>query len=289
MRDLIKRLKYYLRYILISDEKYIKYKFKKRFGYELNISNPKTINEKIQWLKLFDRTPLHTKCADKYLVREYIKEIIGEKYLIPLIFSTFEAKDINVENLPNYPTVIKANHTRGAFLIKDKNNIDLKNIQKKLNSELNTNFYYRTREWQYKNILPRIIVEKMLLDENGNLPIDYKIWCMNGKVIMFQVDTGSQGNHIITFFDKNWKVLSFKKAYPINENVNIPNNLEEMLQIAEKLSKDFLFVRVDLYNINNKVYFGELTFHPESGFGKFYPENSDFELCKKLNLGIINE
>ena len=289
MRDLIKRLKYYLRYILISDEKYIKYKFKKRFGYELNISNPKTINEKIQWLKLFDRTPLHTKCADKYLVREYIKETIGEKYLIPLLFNTFKVKDINVENLPNYPTVIKANHTRGAFLIKDKNNIDLKNIQKKLNSELNTNFYYRTREWQYKNILPRIIVEKMLLDENGNLPIDYKIWCMNGKVIMFQVDTGSQGNHIITFFDKNWKVLPFKKAYPINENVNIPNNLEEMLQIAEKLSKDFLFVRVDLYNINNKVYFGELTFHPESGFGKFYPENSDFELGKKLNLGIINE
>lgn len=289
MRNLIKKLKYYLRYILIPDEKYIKYKFKKRFGYELNINNPRTINEKIQWLKLFDRTPLHTQCADKYLVREYIKKIIGEEYLIPLVFNTFEVKDINIENLPNYPVVIKVNHARGAFLVRDKNNIDLKNIQKKLNSELNTNFYYRTREWQYKNIKPRIVVEKMLLDEKENLPIDYKIWCMNGKVIMFQVDTGSEGNHIITFFDKNWKTFSFKKNYPTDQNVKIPNNLEEMSTVAEKLSKDFLFVRVDLYNINNKVYFGELTFHPESGFGKFYPENTDLELGEKLNLGIINE
>lgn len=289
MRNLIKKLKYYLRYILIPDEKYIKYKFKKRFGYELNINNPRTINEKIQWLKLFDRTSLHTQCADKYLVREYIKKIIGEEYLIPLVFNTFEVKDINIENLPNYPVVIKVNHARGAFLVRDKNNIDLKNIQKKLNSELNTNFYYRTREWQYKNIKPRIVVEKMLLDEKENLPIDYKIWCMNGKVIMFQVDTGSEGNHIITFFDKNWKTFSFKKNYPTDQNVKIPNNLEEMTTVAEKLSKDFLFVRVDLYNINNKVYFGELTFHPESGFGKFYPENTDLELGEKLSLGIINE
>ncbi|MFY4743813.1 ATP-grasp fold amidoligase family protein [Aliarcobacter butzleri] len=289
MKNLIKKLKYYLRYLLIPDEKYIKYKFKKRFGYELNINNPRTINEKIQWLKLFDRSPLHTQCADKYLVREYIKNIIGEKYLIPLVFNTFEVKDINIENLPNYPVVIKVNHARGVFLVRDKINIDLKNIQKKLKNELNTNFYYRTREWQYKNIKPRIVVEKMLLDEKENLPIDYKIWCMNGKVIMFQVDTGSQGNHIITFFDKNWKAFSFKKNYPTDQNVKIPNNLEEMTIIAEKLSKDFLFVRVDLYNINNKVYFGELTFHPESGFGKFYPENADLELGEKLNLGIINE
>lgn len=284
MRNLIKKLKYYIRYKLFGDEIYIKYKFKKRFGYKLDFNNPKTINEKIQWLKLYDRTPLHTKCADKFLVREYIKEMIGENYLIPLIFDTFATKNISIENLPDYPIVIKANHTRGAFLIKNKNTVDLESIKNKLDEELASNFYYRTREWQYKDIKPRIIVEKMLLDEKGNLPIDYKIWCMNGKVVMFQVDTGTPGNHIITFFDKNWKAFSFKKNYPINKNVDIPNNLKEMIFIAEKLSEKFLFVRVDLYNINNKVYFGELTFHPESGFGKFYPNEADLDLGNILIL-----
>jgi len=284
MKDKLKKLKYYLRYKFISDEKYIKYKFKKRFGYTLDFHNPQTINEKIQWLKLYDRSKTHTLCADKFKVREYIKEKIGEQYLIPLIFETKNPSDINKEKLPDYPCVAKVNHSRGAFLIKDKNTVDFKSIQKILTKELNTNFYFRTREWQYKNIVPRIVVEKMLLDPNGNPPIDYKIWCMNGKVIMFQVDTGSKGNHIITFLDPSWKTLPFKKNYPVDENVICPSNLKEMITIAEKLSEDFLFVRVDLYNINNSIYFGELTFHPESGFGSFTPFEADYKLGQMLNL-----
>ncbi|MCT7621499.1 ATP-grasp fold amidoligase family protein [Aliarcobacter butzleri] len=285
IKNLLKKLKYYIRYKLIPDEKYIKYKFKKRFGYDLPVKNPISINEKIQWLKLNDRTPLHTKCADKYLVREYIAEKIGKEYLVPLVFETTNIKFICKENLPDYPVVIKVNHSRGVFLIKDKNNINFKKIQKKLKQELSNNFYYRTREWQYKNIKPRIIIEKMLIDnDNGTLPFDYKFWCMNGIVQMVQVDSGEYGKHVITFFDKFWNLLPFKKNYPVEKNLKKPELFEKMVNISEKLSKEFSFVRVDLYTINNKIYFGELTFHPESGFGKFYPEKADIELGNKLRL-----
>lgn len=279
----LKSLKYFFRYLFISDEKYIKYKFKKRFGYELDLENPKTINEKIQWLKINDRTNLHTICADKYKARDYVKAKIGEEYLIPLIFETTNAKDINENNLPNYPVIAKVNHSRGGFIIKNKNNADYENIQKKLSYELKNNFYYRTREWQYKNIKPRIVVEKLLLDENYDIPIDYKIWCMNNKIITIQVDTGVN-EHIITFFDANWRKCNFSKNYPTANKIPKPNNFEKMKDIALKLSKDFKFVRVDLYTIKNKIYFGELTFHPESGFGAFKPAEADLELGMKLKL-----
>lgn len=282
----MRKLKYYLRYRLVSDEKYIKYKFRKYFGYELDLDNPQTINEKIQWLKLYDRTPLHTKCADKYLVREYIKEKVGEEYLVPLVFDTFNPKDITKENLPDYPVVIKVNHARGVFLIKDKNNVDFKDIREKLSRELKENFYYRTREWQYKDIKPRIIVEKMLLDCYGNLPFDYKFWCINGTVSMIQVDSGGYGSHVLTFFDKFWNKLPFRKNYPTQDDLQKPQLLETMVHLSEYLSKEFCFVRVDLYTINNKVYFGELTFHPESGFGKFTPKEADNELGNKLKLNM---
>lgn len=289
MRDLIKRLKYYLRYILISDEKYIKYKFKKYFGYELNLKEPKTLNEKLQWLKLYDRTPLHTKCADKFLVREYIKEKVGEKCLVPLIFDTFNPTDINEQNLPDFPVVVKVNHSRGVFLINDKTKIDFDDIQKKLGKELKTNFYYRTREWQYKDIKPRIIIEKMLLDKNNNIPDDYKFICINGEIAFIQVDMNRFNGHKKTIYDKYWNKQNFGFNYPIGNDVEKPATLEQMVKTAELISKDFCFVRVDFYTLNNEIYIGELTFHPAGGFGKFDPENVDFELGKKLNLGIINE
>ncbi|RLA82598.1 MAG: glycosyl transferase [Epsilonproteobacteria bacterium] len=286
----LKKIKYYLRYIFISDETYIKYKFKKYFGYELDFKNPRTINEKLQWLKLYDRTSLHTKCADKFEVREYVEDKIGSKYLIPLIFDTFNPEDINIDKLPDFPVVAKTNHARGVCIIRDKKKEDFINIQKKLTEELKNNFYYRTREWQYKNIKPRIIVEKLLLDENNNIPYDYKIWCMNGKVQMFQVDTGKDGEHIITFYDKDFKKLDFRKNYP-TDNMKKPKTLSKMIELAEVLSVDFYFVRVDLYTINNKVYFGELTFHPEGGFGKFTPHNADLKLGNILTLpeGLKND
>lgn len=284
MKDLIKKMKYYLRYRFISDEKYIKYKFKKYFGYELDLQNPKTLNEKIQWLKLYDRTPLHTKCADKYLVREYIKEKIGEEYLIPFVFDTFNPEDINKENLPDYPVVVKVNHARGVFLIKDKNNINFKDIQKKLKQELSNNFYYRTREWQYKNIVPRIIVEKMLLDENGEIPNDYKFICINGRISFIQVDMDRFNGHRKTIYNEAWEKQQFGFNYPIGDDIEEPLMLNKMIELAKTIAKDFLFVRVDFYTILDRVYVGEITFHPAGGFGKFDPDIIDLELGQSLHL-----
>ena len=284
----LKKLKYYIRYKLIPDEKYVKYKFKKYFGYELDLKNPRTINEKLQWLKLYDRTPLHTKCADKFEVREYVENKIGSKYLIPLIFDTFNSEDINVNNLPEFPVVAKTNHARGVSIIRDKNKEDFKIIQKKLKEELSNNFYYRTREWQYKNIKPRIIVEKLLLDENNNIPFDYKFICMNGKVNFIQVDMDRFNGHRKTLYNTSWEKLEFGWNYPIGDDIEKPITLSKMLKLAKILSKDFYFVRVDFYTLNNKIYFGELTFHPAGGFGKFSPYNVDLELGKKLNLNFNN-
>lgn len=280
----LKKLKYFIRYKLIPDEKYIKYKFKKYFGYELDLKNPRTINEKLQWLKLYDRTSLHTKCADKFEVREYVEKKIGSEYLIPLVFHTFNYKDINAENLPNFPVVAKTNHARGVCIIRDKNKEDFYQIQKKLKEELKNNFYYRTREWQYKNIKPRIIVEKLLLDENDNIPYDYKFICMNGKVEFIQVDMDRFTEHRKTLYNTNWEKLDFGWNYPIGDDIEKPKMLHKMVELAEVLSKDFDFVRVDFYTIYEKIYFGELTFHPAGGFGKFTPHKIDLELGKKLHL-----
>jgi len=283
---MLKKLKYFLRYIFISDEKYIKYKFKKYLKYELNLDNPKSFNEKLQWLKLHDRTPLHTKCADKYRVRDYVKEKIGDKYLIPLIFVSNKLKDINKNNFPDFPVIVKPNHSRGAHIIKDKNNFDFENLQKILKKELSTNFYYRTREWQYKDIKPLIVVEKLLLDDEGKIPKDYKFLCMNGKVELIQVDSNRLTDHEKTLYNKKWERQNFEFNFPAGKDIIKPKNLEEMISIAEILSKDFIFVRVDLYTIKQKIYFGELTFHPAGGFGWFKPQKIDFELGEKLNLPI---
>ncbi len=281
---MLKEIKYYLRYLFVSDEQYIKYKFKKYFGYELNLNNPKTFNEKIQWLKLYDRTPLHTKCADKFLVREYIKEKIGEEYLIPLVFQTKNIDDINLKNMPDYPVIIKPNHSRGTFIVKDKYNFDYKKTKEKLQKELKNNFYYRTREWQYKDIEPRIVVEKLLVDENGNIPNDYKFLCMNGKVELIQVDSNRLNEHKKTLYSKDWEKQNFQFNFPMGEDVPKPKTLNTMIKLAEILSSDFIFVRVDFYTIEEKVYFGELTFHPAGGFGWFKPKEQDLILGNKLVL-----
>lgn len=286
---MLKKIKYYLRYLLIPDEKYVKYKFKKYFGFNLNLKNPKTFNEKLQWLKLYDRTPLHTKCADKFLVREHVKEKIGEKYLIPLVFETKRVTEICLENMPNYPVIVKPNHSRGAFVINDRYHFDYKKLQKKLEKELKSNFYYRTREWQYKNIIPRIVVEKLLLDEKGDIPNDYKFLCFNGKVELIQIDANRFNEHKKTLYSKEWEKQNFEFNFPIGDDIPKPETLDLMIKLAEILAEDFDFVRVDFYTIEEKVFFGELTFHPAGGFGWFKPKKQDLLLGEKLRLTGKNE
>ena len=284
IKSYMKKIKYYLRYLFIPDDKYVSYKFKKYFGYKLDLEHPKTLNEKIQWLKINDRSNLHTICADKFLVRAYVKDKIGEEYLIPLVFETFNAYDINKETLPSYPVVVKVNHSRGVFLIKNRQDINYEEIQNKLKDELKNNFYYRTREWQYKNIRPRILVEKMLLDDKNEIPYDYKFHCFNGNIELIQVDINRFLRHKRNLYNIKWEKQEFNWLWQSEGNLQKPKTLDKMIHLAKKLSENFIFSRIDLYTIGTQIYFGEITFHPGSGFEKFDPFSIDKVLGNKLKL-----
>jgi hypothetical protein len=256
-------------------------------GYGLNLKKPKTLNEKINWLKLHDRTPLHTIGADKYKVREYITNKIGKEYLIPLIFNTKKPQDIIPVNLPDFPVIIKTNHnSSGGIIIKDKKNVNWKRVRFDLKKLLRENYFYASREWQYKNIKSRIVVEKLLLDENGNIPYDYKMHCFNGKLVFTQVDLDRQTNHTRNLYDKDWKFIPCKWIYKNGKQIEKPATYNKMQLLAEKIAEDFIYVRVDFYVIQKKLFFGELTFHSESGSGYFEPKFFDDHFGSLLNLPI---
>lgn len=274
----------------LSDQEFIQKMYKEHLGRKVDLKTPKLFTEKIQWLKLNDRRDLYTQCADKYLVRNYVESKIGSKYLIPLLSVTESYQDINLENLPSIPFIIKTTHdSGGTFLVLDKNKIHFKSIQTEIKERLNTNFYLLNREWEYKNIKPRIIVEELLKDSSGNKQLnDYKIYCFHGKPMFIQTifDRGVETKE--DWYDTNWNLLDVYYFSPIKKHVKKPKVLEELLNVAEKLSQDFPYVRVDLYVVNGQVYFGELTFRPYGGFMRFRPESFDLELGKYLDLKRIN-
>jgi hypothetical protein len=291
MKKIIIKLKQYLSRF-IPTKIYLKIIYKKNFDRSLNLKNPQTLNEKIQWKKLYDKNPLYTRLADKYAVRDYIKEKIGEKYLIPLLYVTDKPEEIPFDKLP-LPYIIKPNHGSAYILpIKKGADINKTEIIKKCKRWLKTNIYYVVREWQYKDIPPKIIIEKLLLNKERKVPDDCRFYCFNGKVKLIQMDVGRFENHQRGLFDINWKPLPFtwctmvngKLKYKTKEDIPKPKNLKEMIKIAEKLSKDFDFVRVDLYSVDGEIYFGELTFTPASGLSPFIPEKYDLIYGKKLKL-----
>lgn len=271
---------------MLSDEEFIKMKYKQFLGKDVDLVNPKLFTEKIQWLKLYDRRDLYTQCADKYLVRNYVKEKVGSKYLIPLVLVTENYRDITYDNLPDYPVIIKTTHdSGGSVIVNDKKDFDFKKIQRKLAEKLKYNFYYLNREWEYKNIKAKITVEKLLKDESGNERLnDYKVHCFHGKPMFIQTifDRGFETKE--DWYDTNWNLLDVYYFSPIKKNVKKPEVLEELLNVAAKLSQDFPYVRVDLYISNNQIYFGELTFRPYGGFMKFVPESFDLEMGNLLIL-----
>lgn len=273
---------------LVPDEYIIKRSFKRHMGYALNLNNPRTLNEKINWLKLYDRTELHTLVADKYKVRAYVEEKIGKQYLIPLLYHSKNSNDIRPENLPDSNFIIKTNHdSSGGVIVRDPFTIDWKKTRKRFKRLLKENHYYTTIEWQYKNIEPRIVVEKLLTYEDGSIPDDYKIHCFNGKVAFIMIDFDRHSNkRTRNLYDPDWKLIPCNWGRPYGKQVEKPKNFEEMKTIAEKLSKDFIYLRVDLYLVKESLFFGELTFHHASGFQKFYQKDCDYKFGEQL---IINE
>ena len=285
------------RHRIVNEKSFTENRFKRRMGYELDLENPKTLNEKIQWLKLYHRTPLHTICADKIAVREYVGEKIGKEYLVPLIMVTEDIQDISIDNLPNESFIIKTNHDSGSYkIIKDKNDIgDWNALRNFFSKSLKSNFYYKSKEWQYKNIPPKILVEKLLMTKEGNIPEDYKIHCFKGvpKYIQLDVDRGKD-NHSRNWYNTNWertefhwstKLKSGGETLPNDKEIPIPLTLETMLNFASVLSEPFPYVRVDFYSLDNqKVYFGEITFNHDSGFRPIIPKEWDYKLGDMVTL-----
>lgn len=255
----------------------------------LNLQNPQTYNEKIQWSKLYDSTPIKTALADKYLVRNWVTEKIGDKYLIPLlgVYNSFE--EINFDELPNQ-FVIKCNHGCAYnIIVKDKSKLDLKNTKSKLDKWMNENFAFRNGcELHYRDIKHKIIIEKFIENKNsGGDLYDYKFWCFDGKVkyIQFLSERNLDGLKM-AFYDKNWEKQHFVYNHPLDhKNIEKPYNLDEMIELAEKLADGFNHVRVDFYRLDDgTIYFGEMTFTSASGICKWNDEKINIYFGELFNL-----
>ena len=254
---------------------------------KINWKDPKSFNEKLQWLKLYDRCDKYVDLVDKLAVKEIVAEIIGNEFIIPTIgvFDKFE--DINFDLLPD-KFVMKCTHdSGGVVVVKDKCKFNKIDSKKFLEKSLRRNYYNYSREWPYKNVKPRILIEKFIdFNDSQEIP-DYKFMCFNGTVKCSFVctDRYSSDGLKVTFFDRNWDVMPFERHYPKSYvKIPKPENYEMMVELAEKLSKGIPFVRVDFYNVNGQIYFGELTFYPGSGFEEFSPEEWDYILGDWINL-----
>ncbi len=275
----------------MPEEKYAEYLkdwFYRCTGNELNLDNPQTFNEKIQWMKLYDSTPLKTQLADKYLVRDWVKEKIGEEYLIPLLGVWENFADIDFDKLPD-KFVLKTNHgSAWNIIVTDKNKLNKQDAKRKFDEWLHTNFAYKAGlELHYKNIKPLIIAEKYIETDDGDLK-DYKFLCFNGEVKYIWVDKDRYSGHKRNLYDIDWNLLPQKisegRLWSNFKNCNKPKNFEKMLEFAKILSKNLAFVRVDFYENKNKLYFGELTFTSASGVHIFTPSSFNLELGQLIDL-----
>ena len=270
-------------------EDVIKKRFFNNLGYELNLDDPRTFNEKIQWLKLYNHDPLITKCADKYLAREYIKEKIGDKYLVPLLGVWDNPDDIDFDALPNQ-FVLKVNWGWGQnIIVKDKSTLNIDETKEKLRNWLFpfSNNYYGSFEWGYKNINPKIICETFISDKKLSTLTVYKVFCFSSKPHTIQVILDDRNeNERTNFYDLNWNKLEIRQIFDnFDDYCEKPAQLDNMLLLSEKISEGFSnFVRIDFYQSGDKLYFSECAFYPDNGIGKFEPEEWDYKFGELLKL-----
>lgn len=272
--------------ILIPSKWFIKAEYKKFLGKRLNLKNPRTYNEKLQWLKLYDIKSEYTNMVDKYEVRKYITDTIGAEYLIPLlgVYNTFE--EINVDHLPN-KFVLKPNHTSGnIYICKDKSKIDYIKLKKEVTMWLKRKYFWVHREWPYKNIKPRIICEEFISDKDIT-PDDYKVLCFNGKAKLVEVHIDRFGNYKQDYYDEKWNKKSMRQGgTPSDIIYPKPIEFEKMIQLSEKLAANMFHVRIDWFIVYDKLYFGEITFYHASGFDSFDAEEDDYLLGSWITLPI---
>lgn len=271
----------------MSDEEYLSRKYQLYFGQKLDLQNPQTFNEKLQWLKLYNRKPEYTVMVDKYKVREYIAQELGEEYLIPLLGVWDNPDEIDFDALPNQ-FVLKCNHNSGLgmCICKDKSELDISKVKVELRKGLKQDYYLTGREWPYKDVPRKIIAEKYMEDVSGDLK-DYKFYCFNGemKFVMINSDRNTSRPTRADYFDWDFNWLDFTWGYSHAEvHPKKPEQFEKMVAIVEKLAKGLPHIRVDLYDCNGKIYFGELTFFDGSGFDKIEPLEWDYKIGKLLKL-----
>ena len=267
---------------------YLKLRYWVVFKKRLNLHAPKTYNEKLQWMKVYDHNPTYHTLVDKYLVRDYVSNLIGEDYLIPLLGVWNKFDDINFEELPS-EFVLKCSHDSGSVLIcKDKSKFDINKARKWFNEAQKRSQYRAGREWAYKGLTPKIIAEKFMVDDSGLGLNDYKFFCFNGeiKAMFIATDRGVLGKEVkFDFFDSEFNHLPVKHGH---ENAPItptrPNRFDDMKVLAKKLSAGLRHVRVDLYNVNGKIYFGELTFYHHCGFVPFEPQEWDYTFGSWIDI-----
>lgn len=275
----------------LSDKTYLNILYRACFGKPINWKKPQTYNEKLQWLKIYDRNPLYTTLVDKYEVKKYVAERIGAEHIIPTLGVWEHFNDIDFEKLPDQ-FVLKCTHDSGGLVIvQDKSKLDIETAKTKIEKSLKRNYYWSSREWPYKHVKSRIIAEKYMVDIAGDLK-DYKLFCFNGKVyyLFIASDRNKPGEEVkFDYFDRDFNRLPLRQAVHPNSSYDIkkPENYEGMVTLAEKLSVGLPQVRVDFYDINGKIYFGEYTFFHHGGFVPFIPEKYDWEWGGKMNLSQL--
>ncbi len=282
---MINKMGFYKR---VPDEEFLKKQYRVCFGKELNLENPVTFNEKLQWLKLYNRKPIYTTMVDKVDVKKYVADIIGEQYIIPTLGVWDHFDDIDFDKLPDQ-FVLKCSHDSGGLVIvKDKSKLDKKAAKAKIEKCLKRNYYWIGREWAYKNVKPRILAEKYMENNSTKDLRDYKIFCFDGVAKALFIATDRQAANVevkFDFYDMDFNHLDVRNGHS-NSDVELkkPEKFDEMISLANKLSQNIPHVRVDFYEVNGKVYFGELTFCHFSGMTPFDPEAWDVTFGSWIKL-----
>lgn len=277
----------------LPDKEYVQMMYPLIMKKQINLENPKTFNEKIQWLKLYDHRPEYTMLVDKYKVREYIAENFGEQYLIPLLGEWDDPEEIDFAVLPE-KFVLKCNHNSGLgmCICRDKSKLNIEKVRIELRKGLKEDFYLKGREWPYKNVPRKILCEKYMTDRDKTELVDYKVHNFNGipQFILVCSNRFSEDGLHEDFYTIDWEKMPVKRPEaPTTEEIKKPLNLQRMLEISKQISAGYPFMRTDFYEINGKLYFGEITLYPASGWDEFEPDEYDMIFGNMLTLPEITQ
>ncbi len=287
--EFINYIKYWLKFI--PDKIYLQIYYFAKFKRFVDFKHPKTFNEKLQWLKVNDHNPKYVRMVDKYEAKQYVSEILNESFVIPTygVWRSFD--DIDFDFLPNQ-FVLKCTHDCGGLVIcKDKNKLDIEDAKRKISKALKNDYFYVGREWPYKKVFPRIIAEQYMENDSDSDLMDYKVHCFNGKPKLILVCSQRYSKYGLCedWYDLEWNYLNMGRPNQQKSTIDIPKpeNLNEMIEAAERLSYNMPFCRVDFYIVKGKLYFGELTLYPASGFGLFEPKKWDLDMGNWIDLSKI--